>query len=129
VKVLQVIAAADCGRIINPLGLEGQIEGCIAMGLGYALSEHYQVENGNPLTHSLTQVGIPTIKEMPEVLEMVVEDPEPDGPFGAKGFAEAGLLPTAPAIANAIYDAVGVRVRDLPATPEKVLALLRAKRR
>ena len=68
------------------------------------------------------------MKDMPEIEQMVVQDPEPEGPFGAKGFAEAGLLPTAPAITNAIYDAVGVRVMDLPATPEKVLDLLRKKK-
>lgn len=126
VKVQKVIAAADCGRVIYPQGLEGQIEGCVAMGLGYALSEQYRVDNGHPATHSLTQVGIPTLKQMPEIEQMVVQDPEPNGPFGAKGFAEAGLLPTAPAIINAIYDAVGVRVKDLPATPQKVLGLIRA---
>ncbi len=128
VKVLKVIAAADCGRIIYPQGLEGQIEGCIAMGLGYALYERYEMDNGRPVTRTLTQAGIPTLKQMPEIQQMVVQDPEPEGPFGAKGFAEAGLLPTAPAIINAIYDAVGVRVKDLPATPEKVLDLLGKKK-
>ncbi len=128
VKVLKIIAAADCGRIIYPQGLEGQIEGCVAMGLGYALSERYEMDQGRPVTQTLTQAGIPTLKDMPEIEQMIVQDPEPEGPFGAKGFAEAGLLPTAPAITNAIYDAVGVRVMDLPAMPEKVLDLLRKKK-
>ncbi len=127
VKVLEVIVAADCGKVIHPRGLEGQVEGCVSMGLGYALSEEYKVENGRPLTRTLTDAGIPTIEMTPEVRTFVVEDPEPYGPFGAKGFAEAGLLPTAPAITNAIYDAVGVRITDLPATPKKVLEALRAK--
>lgn len=128
VKVLEVIVAADCGKVIHPRALEGQVEGCISMGLGYALSEDYRMEKGRPLTRTLTQAGIPTIEMTPEVRTFAVEDPEPYGPFGAKGFAEAGLLPTAPAILNAIYDAVGVRITDLPATPQKVLQALRAKR-
>lgn len=122
VKVLKIIAAHDCGKAINPQKIEGQIEGSCAMGMGYALSESYLLDRGRPVTRTYRQLRVPTIKETPEIRCILVEDPEPNGPFGAKGISEVATVPITPAILNAIYDATGVRVRTLPATPEKVLA-------
>lgn len=127
VTVLRVIAVHDCGRAINPLLLEGQIEGGVAMGIGFGLYEAVVQENGEVKNPQFTDYVLPTALDVPDIRVALVEKPAPKGPFGAKGVAEASLLPTAPAIANAIYNAVGVRIRDLPITPEKVLAALRAQ--
>ncbi|MEE8110533.1 MAG: molybdopterin cofactor-binding domain-containing protein, partial [bacterium] len=124
VEVLKMFSATDCGTAIYPIGIEGQMEGSALQALGYALSEEYVVEKGVPKTWTLTQLGIPGIKKMPEIIPFIVEDPEPEGPYGAKGVAEASLLPGAPAIINAVYDAVGVRGTDLPLKPEKLRDLL-----
>jgi len=94
------------------------------MGLGYALSEEFVVEEGINLTDSLHKCKIPTADQTPEVISAIVEVPHPEGPQGAKGFAEAPSLATAPAIVNAIYDAVGVRIHSLPATRQKILQAL-----
>jgi len=125
VKVLKIIAVHDCGRAINPQKVEGQIEGSCSMGAGYALSEAYLLDRGRPLTRTYSQLRLPTILETPEIRCILVEDPEPNGPFGAKGISEVATVPITPAILNAIYDAVGVRIYSLPATPEKVLAGIR----
>jgi len=125
VKVLKFIAAHDVGRAINPNLIEGQIAGGVMMGLGYALSEEFVVKGGANLTNNLRDCRIPTIKDQPEIIPLIVEDPEPTGPFGAKGVGEAACLPSAAAVANAIYDAVGVRITSLPATEEKVLQAIR----
>ncbi len=127
VDVLKVFSATDCGTAIYPLGVEGQVEGSVLQALGYALSEEYVVEDGVPKTWTLTDLGIPGIKKAPEIVPFIIEDPEPDGPYGAKGIAEASLLPGAPAIINAVYDAVGVRCTDLPLKPEKLRELLKGK--
>lgn len=127
VKVLRLVAAHDCGKAINPMLLEGQLEGGVAMGLGYGLLEEMVSENGQLQNPQFTDYILPTALDVPEIALAIVEDPAPKGPFGAKGVSEAALLPTAPAIINAIYDAVGIRIRDLPATPVKVLAALKAK--
>jgi CO/xanthine dehydrogenase Mo-binding subunit len=127
VKVLKIIAAHDVGRALNPLKIEGQLEGSCLMGLGYALSEEYVLKGGIPLTNTLGKCRIPTIQQTPEVECIIIEDPEPNGPLGAKGISEVATVPSTPAIINAIYDAVGVRITDLPATREKVLAALRAR--
>ena len=124
VKVLRVIAAHDCGRAINPQKIEGQIEGSCVMGQGYALSEAYVLTEGRPQTRTYRGLGVPTILEAPEVRCLLIEDPEPGGPFGAKGIAEVATVPITPAILNAICDAVGVRLTSLPATPERVLAAM-----
>ena len=101
---------------------EGQIEGGIAMGLGYALMEEMPLKANGRWVDSFTEYLLPTAMDMPpEVRLHLLEIPEATGPFGAKGIAEISLVPTAPAIANAVYDALGVRVRSLPITPEKVL--------
>lgn len=98
------------------------------MGLGYALSENMIYRNGRLMNPNFLDYKLLTAKDVPPVQAVIVETDEQDGPFGAKGIGEPGLVPTAPAIANAIYDAVGVRIKDLPITPEKVLAALREKR-
>ncbi|MBI2372245.1 MAG: xanthine dehydrogenase family protein molybdopterin-binding subunit, partial [Deltaproteobacteria bacterium] len=129
VRVLHLSAAHDVGKAINPLACEGQIEGAIAMGVGYGLTENLVVdEKGAVVNPTLTNYLIPTVLEMPEVTPIIIEAPHREGPFGAKGLGEPGLAPTAPAIANAIYDAVGVRIHDLPITPEKVLKALQEKK-
>jgi CO/xanthine dehydrogenase Mo-binding subunit len=123
IKVLKITAAHDVGRAINPTLVEGQIEGGAAQGLGMALMEEFFPGKGENLHDYL----IPTIGDMPPVQSILIEDPSPAGPFGAKGVGEQALIPTAPAILNALYDAVGVRIRKLPATPDKVRAAILAK--
>jgi CO/xanthine dehydrogenase Mo-binding subunit/aerobic-type carbon monoxide dehydrogenase small subunit (CoxS/CutS family) len=121
VDVVKIVAAHDVGRAINPQGIEAQIEGSCLMGMGYALTEEFRLDRGRVLTDNLKKCHIPTFKDCPEIVTIIVEDEEPSGPFGAKGIAEAAAIPTAPAIINAIRDAVGVRICDLPATPMKLL--------
>lgn len=125
VKVLQVVAAHDCGKAINPQLIEGQIEGAVAQGMGYALMEEVILNNGRTLTPSLAEYLLPTSVDMPKIVSIIVEDLEPNGPFGAKGVGEGAIIPTAAAIINAIYDAVGVRITSLPVTPEKILTQLK----
>jgi len=127
VNVLKILAAADVGKIINRAAIEGQIHGGVMMGLGMALSEQYLVENGINITDSLHKVRLPTADMAPEIIPLVVEVPHPLGPQGAKGFAEAPSLATAPAILNAIYDAVGVRIYDTPADKKRVMEALAKK--
>jgi len=129
VDVRQIIAAHDVGRVINPQGARGQIEGSCLMGLGYALSEEFILDHGYLVTATLASAGIPTIKDAPPVEVLLVEDAEPHGPYGAKGMAEAAAIPTAPAIVNAIHDAIGGRIRQLPATLERVLGARDAAKR
>ena len=126
VEVKKVFAFHDVGRALNPLKIKGQLEGSIIMGIGYALSEEFVVHRGIPRTKTLRGCGIPDIRVRPEVEVVLVEKPEPIGPFAAKGISEIALVPTVPAVINAIFDAVGVRITSLPATPEKVLAGLRS---
>lgn len=124
VKVLQMINAIDIGHILSRLTVEGQVEGSILMGLGYALSEDFQVEKGVNLTNTLQKAHLSYAEKMPENKIIILETPHPDGPLGAKGFAEAPLLATAPAILNAIHNATGVRATTLPANPQRILSLL-----
>ena len=127
VRVLKYIAAHDVGKAINPMMLEGQIYGGGCMGLGYALGEKMIYEKGVLKNGNFLDYKLFTAKDMPPVEAVIVETDEKDGPFGAKGIGEPGLVPTAPAIANAVYDAVGVRIKDLPITPEKILKALKEK--
>jgi CO/xanthine dehydrogenase Mo-binding subunit len=120
VAVLRVIAAHDVGRTMNPLGMEGQLEGGIVMGLGYALMEDFTVVEGRPQKTTLTRYRIPTTRHMPEIIAITIEEPTAEGPYGAKGVGEITSIPTAPAITNAIHKATGVRLFSLPATPDKV---------
>ena len=126
VKILRMVAAHDVGKALNPLALKGQIYGALAQGVGYALYEELKSREGRIENPNFRDYKIPTIQEMnfPVDIELI-ETNDSFGPFGAKGVAEPGLVPTAPAIANAIYDAIGVRIRDLPVTPEKILAALK----
>jgi aldehyde oxidoreductase len=120
VTVLKVLAAVDVGSVINRAAIEGQIHGGVMMGVGMALSEQFIVENGINTTDSLHKVRLPTAEMAPEIVPLIVEVPHPLGPQGAKGFAEAPSLATAPAILNAIFDAIGVRIYDTPADRKRV---------
>jgi len=126
VRVLRLVAAHDVGRAINPLIVEGQIEGGAVQGIGYALTEDMPVDaDGQPLAASFMDYRVLTASDVPLIESLVIEAPDPAGPFGAKGVGEVGIIPTAAAIANAIYDAVGVRLTELPMTPARVLEALR----
>jgi xanthine dehydrogenase molybdenum-binding subunit len=114
-KVLKVIAASDVGRVINPLALQGQVEGSISMGLGMALQENFVMKEGFVETDTLNKCRIPTIDQTPEVISFFVEHETKDGPYGGKGVGELASIPTTPAIINAIYNATGVRCYNLPA--------------
>ena len=127
VKVLRVVYAHDIGRVINPNAAEGQVEGGFQQGMGYALTENlvFDPETGACLAGDFLDYKIPTAVEMPRSIESIfIESDEPTGPFGAKSLSEMCLIVPAPAIANAIYNAIGVRIRDLPITPEKILKAL-----
>ena len=121
VRLVKITAAHDVGRAINPLLVEGQIEGGIAQGIGMALMEEYIPGR----TENLHDYLIPTIGDVPPIESILVEVPDPEGPFGAKGLGEHVLIPTAPAILNAIRHATGVLVTKVPATPTRVLAAIR----
>jgi aldehyde oxidoreductase len=123
VRVLKVTAAHDVGRAINPMLIEGQIEGGVAQGLGMALMEEFFPGKGENLHDYL----IPTAGDIPPVESILIEDPSPIGPFGAKGIGEQAVIPTAPAILNALHDAVGVRLYKVPATPDRVRAAILAR--
>ncbi len=120
VKVLRIHAAHDVGRAINPTQVEGQIHGGIAQGLGMALMEEYH----SGRTDNLHDYLIPTVGDVPPIVCYLIEDPEPLGPYGAKGVGEPALIPTAPAILNAIRHAAGVRITHLPATPDRIRAAI-----
>jgi CO/xanthine dehydrogenase Mo-binding subunit len=124
IKVLKLGAAHDVGRAINPTSVEGQIHGGILMGLGFALQEEFIPG----VTKNFKSYAIPTVRDMPEIITVIIEDPEPTGPFGAKGIGEPTLVPTAPAIINAVYHATGARIYDLPLTPARVLKVLKSKK-
>jgi len=128
VKILKYVAAHDVGKAINPLLLEGQVYGGVLMGVGYALTEQVISEKGQNMNPNFRDYKILTAKDVVPIEAPVLETYDEDGPFGAKGIGEPGCVPTAPAIANAIYDAVGVRIKDLPITPESVLAAIREKK-
>jgi xanthine dehydrogenase molybdenum-binding subunit len=128
VKILKYIAAHDVGKAINPMLLEGQVYGGAAMGVGYALTERLILQDGKVMNSNFLDYKMLTAKDVPNIEPVVIETNDPFGPYGAKGIGEPGLVPTAPAIANAIYDAVGVRIRELPITPERVLAALKGKK-
>lgn len=128
VEVLKTVSIPDAGRVINPLGLEGQTEGGAVMGAGYALTEDTVIENGQYKTKNLSTYIIPTSLDIPEIETVMVEELEESGPYGAKGIGEAVSIPITPAIANAIEDAVGVRLYDIPMTPERVYWAIQGKR-
>lgn len=127
VQVLNVYSAHDVGRVINLLGTEGQIEGGAAMGLGYALLEKVSWKDGKVVNDNLADYKIPTALDVPTIHSLLIETVDPEGPYGAKGVGEPGTAPTAAAVANAIYDAVGVRIKELPLTAEALLRALKEK--
>ncbi|HMB24931.1 MAG TPA: molybdopterin cofactor-binding domain-containing protein, partial [Anaerolineales bacterium] len=127
VRVLRVISANDVGMAVNPLGLQGQVEGGVMMGLGNALTEEFIVENGNVVTDHLARYRIPGIMLTPEITSIIVEHPTAEGPYGAKGVGEICSIPTTPAITNAIYNAVGVRIDKLPVDQEMIARELRER--
>jgi 4-hydroxybenzoyl-CoA reductase subunit alpha len=129
VTVHKVWAAHDCGRALNPVAVEGQVIGSVWMGMGQALTEEMIWKDGLLMNPGLLEYRSPSSAESPEVEAIIVESIDPEGPFGAKECSEGALAATIPAISNAIYDAVGIRLHESPFTPERVLAALRAKRK
>ncbi len=125
VKVLDVYVAQDVGRVLNPLGLTGQIEGGVVMGMGYALTEELVIEKGRVLNPSFHDYKLPTACDIPDIHFYPIETIDKEGPYGAKGVGEAPLIPTPPAIANAISNAIGIKIDSLPITPQKVLKALK----
>ncbi|HKW66276.1 MAG TPA: molybdopterin cofactor-binding domain-containing protein [Terriglobales bacterium] len=128
VTVHKIWAAHDCGRALNPVSVEGQIIGSVWMGLGQALQEEMVWKDGLLMNPGLLEYRSPSAVESPEIKPFIVESIDPEGPFGAKECSEGSLAATIPAIANAIHDAVGIRLREAPFTPERVLAALRAQK-
>ena len=128
-RLLRLVAVHDIGKAINPAGAEGQVEGGLHQGMGYALIEDLVVDpaTGRTLNPNFVDYKLLTAQDMPEIEVDFVESGNSLGPFGAKGVAEDSLCPTAPAVLNAIYNATGVRIKELPASAEKVLAALQAR--
>jgi len=126
ITVIKLVLAHDIGRAINPLTVEGCLQGGAAQGLGYALTEDLAIDprTGRVVSDSFATYKMLSAPDMPEVEVILVEEPDPTGPFGAKGVGETGITNVAPAIANALYDATGIRLHSLPLTPEKVLEAL-----
>jgi 4-hydroxybenzoyl-CoA reductase subunit alpha len=129
VTVHKIWAAHDCGRALNPMSVEGQVIGSVWMGLGQALQEEMVWKDGLLMNPGLLEYRSPSATESPEIEAIIVESIDPEGPFGAKEASEGSLAACIPAIANAIYDAVGIRLRESPFTPERVLAALRANQK
>ena len=120
VKVLEIAAAVDCGTVIHPAAAEGQVQGAVTQGLGYAMVEYFDWHNGTPTDPNFIDYPIPTPSMLPKIHVAFADSYEPSGPFGAKGLGEIGLDAIPAAIANAVADAVGVRVTELPITAEKI---------
>ena len=129
VRVQRVWVAHDCGFAINPLAVEGQVQGAVWMGMGQALSEETQYHEGLPLRANLLDYRIPTIAESPPIDVKLIETNDPLGPFGAKEASEGALHGFAPALCNAIFDAIGIRLNELPATPDRVLEAIHKRQR
>jgi 4-hydroxybenzoyl-CoA reductase subunit alpha len=127
VTVHKVWAAHDCGRALNPVSVEGQIIGSVWMGMGQALTEEMVWKDGMLMNPGMLEYRSPSSVESPKIEAIIVESIDPEGPFGAKECSEGSLAATIPAISNAIYDAVGIRLHECPFTPERVLAALRAR--
>ncbi|HEY7294645.1 MAG TPA: molybdopterin cofactor-binding domain-containing protein, partial [Dehalococcoidia bacterium] len=128
VKLLNFTTAHDAGTVVNPIGFQGQINGGVTLGLGYALMEEIQIEDGRVTTLSFGDYKLPTPRDIPPLKTVVLPSQEGDGPYHIRGIGEAPCTPVAPAIANAVEDAVGVRIRELPITAEKVYAALKQRR-
>lgn len=128
VDVTDIVAVNDAGKIVNPVLAEGQVIGGCSMGIGYAIMEEVNTVKGSIKNRNFSDYIIPTSKDVPNVKTYFVEDLEETGPYGAKGLGEPVMIPTAPAIINAINDAIGVRIYDLPATCDKVLLAIKKKK-
>ena len=127
VKILKIVAAHDVGKAINPFNCEQQVEGALVTGLGFGLYEELTLDAGKAINASFVDYKIPRAQDIPEIIPIIVEAPHKEGPFGAKGLGEVPNIPTAAAISNAICNAVGVRIKDLPITPEKIVRALQEK--
>jgi CO/xanthine dehydrogenase Mo-binding subunit len=127
VRVLRLLAAHDVGKAINPVNCYQQIQGALGMGLGYGLMEEYLWRNGKLMNPDFLNYTIPTARDCPPMEVFLVETAHPQGPYGAKGVGEMAIAPTAPAIANAVYNACGARIKDLPLKPAKILKELLRK--
>ncbi len=125
VKVEKVWAAHDVGKAINPAGIEAQVEGGVSQGIGYAITENFKMQNGKVLSDNLSTYLLPTALDIGEIETIIVEDPEPLGPWGAKGIGEPAIIPTAAAIANAVSNAIGRPINEIPISPEKILEILK----
>jgi CO/xanthine dehydrogenase Mo-binding subunit len=124
-KLVKYATAVDVGKALNPLGCRQQLAGAAITGIGQAMFEEIAYDNGQLINPNLVDYVLPSLGDMPALIESIaVEVPDPSGPFGAKGIGESALIPVAPAIANAIYDAVGVRIKDLPIKAEKIFLAL-----
>jgi xanthine dehydrogenase YagR molybdenum-binding subunit len=124
VKVLRIVAAHDCGRIVNPTLVDSQVVGAVTQGIGFALLEDRVVDraSGVVLNANLEEYKVPTVADVPSIRHARVDLPDPEAnPTGAKGIGEPPLVPTAPAIANAVFDAIGIRIRDLPLSRHRLL--------
>ena len=129
INVLRVVSAHDLGRAINPQSAEGQVQGGVSTGIGYALSEHYEYDEGQPITNTFRDYGLPRATDIPRIETILIETDDPMGPYGAKGVGQTGTLLPAPAIANAVQDALGVRLTELPMDPDRVLEGILKKQR
>ena len=123
------VTAHDCGQVINPIGVEGQLEGAMAMAAGYGFTEDLPMEDGKIMNPNLVDYKLLRTTEMPETKVIEVETYEPEGPFGSKEAGEGLTNPTAGALGNAIYHATGLSIKELPFTPEKILHALRETRK
>ena len=126
-RVTRVVSGHDCGKVVNPTAAEGQIEGGVVQGLGYALTEEHALQDGRIVNDQFSTYIIPTPMDVPEIQSIIVEHPYPWGPYGAKGLGETPIIAVAPAVTAAIAHATGVRLLEIPATPERVWAALLAK--
>jgi len=128
VKLLQSFVSDDCGKALNPMAVHGQSNGAAAQAVGWTLYEQLQFEGGRLMNGNFADYNLPTADSLPELRSGIVESNEPNGPYGAKGASETAILPGAAAIGNAVFAAIGLRITDLPITPEKILAGLQAQR-
>jgi 4-hydroxybenzoyl-CoA reductase subunit alpha len=129
VRVVKVWVAHDCGRAINPLAVEGQVQGSVWMGMGQALSEETQYHQGLHMRANFLDYRIPNIVDSPPIETYIVEAPDPNGPFGAKEAGEGSLSGFLPALTNAVAHATGLRLHELPVSPDRLLDALVARRR
>jgi CO/xanthine dehydrogenase Mo-binding subunit len=127
VRLVDSFMADDCGKALNPMAVHGQTSGATAQGIGWALYEHYEYLDGRLANGNFADYTMPTADSLPELRSVIVECNEPNGPYGAKGASETAIGPGPAAIANAVYDAIGVRINSLPLAPEKILQALRKK--